>query len=46
MLRVEYIRLKAQIAVLKEVSLNYQGKTIDNVISQLKAIADEVEKKS
>jgi hypothetical protein len=45
MLRAEYIRLKAQIAVLKEVSLNYQGKTIDNVILQLKAIADEVEEK-
>lgn len=46
MLRAEYIRLKAQIAVFKEVSLNYHGKTIDNVILQLKAITDEVEKKS
>lgn len=46
MLKAEYIRLKAQIAVLKEVSLNYHGKTIDNVILQLKAITDEVEKKS
>lgn len=46
MLKAEYIRLKAQIAVLKEVSLNYHGKTIDNVILQIKAITDEVEKKS
>ena len=46
MLKAEYIRLKAQRAVLKEVSLNYQGKTIDNVIQQLKAIADEVEEKN
>jgi len=40
----EYIRLKAQITVLKEVSLCYSGKTIDNIIQQMEATAKEVEK--
>lgn len=29
------IRIEAQIAVLKEIALDYNGKTIDNVIQQL-----------
>lgn len=29
------INIKAQIAVLKEIALEYSGKTIDNVIQQL-----------
>ena len=29
------IRIEAQIAVLKEIALDYKGKTIDNVIQQL-----------
>lgn len=29
------IRIDAQIAVLKEIALDYKGKTIDNVIQQL-----------
>ena len=29
------IRIEAQIAVLKEIALEYNGKTIDNVIQQL-----------
>lgn len=29
------IRISAQIAVLKEIALDYKGKTIDNVIQQL-----------
>lgn len=33
----ENIRLTAQIAILKEVALDYQGKTIDNIILQLEA---------
>lgn len=40
----DYIRMKAQIAVLKEVMINYQGKTIDNIIQQLEARAKEMEK--
>lgn len=40
----EYIKLKAQIAVLKEVQLSgYQGQTIDNIIRQLDAIEKQVE---
>jgi hypothetical protein len=33
----ELIRLEAQIAVLKEVALEYSGKTIDNIIKQMEA---------
>lgn len=40
----DYIRTKAQIAVLKEVSLDYQGKTIDNIIQQMEARVKEMEK--
>lgn len=40
MTNAEYIKLKAKIAVLKEVQLSgYQGQTIDNIIRQLDAIA-------
>lgn len=37
----ELIRLEAQIAVLKEVALEYSGKTIDNIIMQMEARARE-----
>ena len=37
----EFIRLQAQIAVLKEVAKEYQGKTIDNIIQQMEARAKE-----
>lgn len=33
----EYIRLTAQIAVLKEVAIDYSGPTIDNIINQLES---------
>lgn len=33
----EYIILTAQIAVLKEVAIDYSGQTIDNIINQLEA---------
>ena len=33
----ELIRLEAQIVVLKEVLLEYRGKTIDNIIKQMEA---------
>jgi hypothetical protein len=39
----DYIRLTAQIAVLKEIAVDYSGKTIDNIIQQLEAIKKEVE---
>lgn len=44
MTQAEYIRLKAQIAVLKEIALDYSGKTIDNIIQQMEARVKEVEK--
>lgn len=38
----EYARLNAKIAVLKEIAINYSGKTIDNIIQQLEAIKKKV----
>lgn len=38
----EYAMLNAKIAVLKEIAIDYSGKTIDNVIQQLEAIRKEV----
>ena len=32
------IKITAQIAVLKEIAIDYNGKTIDNVIQQLELI--------
>lgn len=29
------IRIEAQIAILKEIAIDYKGKTIDNIIQQL-----------
>ena len=43
MITSEYARLEAQIAVLKEVAEEYPGKTIENIIAQLKARKKEVE---
>lgn len=43
MKQADYIRLTAQIAVLKEVAVDYSGKAIDNIIQQLEAIKKEVE---
>ena len=43
MKQADYIRLTAQIAVLKEIAVDYSGKTIDNIIQQLEAIQKEVE---
>ena len=40
----EYIRLLAQVAVLKEIAMDYPGKTIENVIVQLEARLKEVGK--
>ena len=38
----EYIRLVAQIAVLKEVAMEYQAKTIENIIAQMEARRNEI----
>lgn len=35
MTAADIIRITAQIAILKEIALDYKGKTIDNVIQQL-----------
>lgn len=43
MKQADYIRLTVQIAVLKEIAVDYSGKTIDNIIQQLEAIKKEVE---
>ena len=38
----EYIRLKAQVAVLKEIAMDYPGRTIENVIVQIEARLKEL----
>ena len=38
----EYARLVAKIAVLKEVSEEYPGKTIENIIAQMEARRNEI----
>lgn len=38
----EYIRLVAQIAVLKEIAMEYPAKTIDNIIVQMEARKKEI----
>lgn len=35
-------RLTSQLAILQEVAIDYQGKTIDNIILQMEARLDEV----
>ena len=42
MVVVEYARLNAKIAVLKEIAIDYSEKTIDNTIQQLDAIIEDV----
>ena len=39
----EYSRLVAQIAVLKEVAMQYPTKTIDNIIVQMEARIKQIE---
>ena len=38
----EYIRLIAQIAILKEIAEEYPGKTIENIIQQMEARRKEI----
>lgn len=35
-------RLTSQLTILQEVAIDYQGKTIDNIIQQMEARLDEV----
>lgn len=42
----DYIRLVAQIAVLKEIAIEYSGKTINNIIQELEARKIEAENSS
>ena len=42
MTMAEYIRIVAQIAVLKEVAMQYTTKTIDNIIVQMEARRNEI----
>ena len=42
MKQADYIRLTVRITVLKEIALDYSGKTINNIIQQLEAIKKEV----
>ena len=38
----EYARINAKITLLKEMAIDYSGKTIDNIIQQLEAIRKDV----
>ena len=40
----EYARLIAKIAVLKEIAEEYPGKTIENIIAQMEARREELNK--
>lgn len=42
MLKAKMAVLNAKIAILKEIAIDYSGKTIDNIIHQLEAIREEV----
>lgn len=42
MTMAEYTRLVAQVAVLKEVAMQYPTKTIDNIIVQMEARKKEI----
>lgn len=39
----DYIRLLAQVAVLREIAMDYPGKTIENIIVQIEARLKEVD---
>ena len=38
----EYARINAKITLLKQIAIDYSGKTIDNIIQQLEAIRNDV----
>lgn len=37
MTTADYIRLQAQVAILKEVAISYHGRTIENIIQNIEA---------
>lgn len=41
----QILKLRAMVAVLKDVRTEYSGKTIDNIITQLEARIKEAEKR-
>lgn len=42
---IKYVRMRAQLAVLREVARQYGGRTIENVIMNYEAILREMDKK-
>ena len=38
----EYARINAKVTLLKQIAIDYSGKTIDNIIQQLEAIRKDV----
>ncbi len=44
MASADYFKLKAQLCTLKELAVDYPGKTIENIICQLEARAKEITK--
>lgn len=44
MTNAEYIKLNAQITILREIVVEYQGKTIENIIQQMGARVKDAEK--
>ena len=38
----EYARINAKTTLLKQIAIDYSGKTIDNIIQQLEAIRKDV----
>jgi hypothetical protein len=40
----DYIRITAQIAILRDIAQEYSGKTIENIITQLEARKNETER--
>ncbi len=41
---IKYVRMRAQLAVLREVARQYGGRTIENVIQQIESRIKELEK--
>lgn len=44
MIREEYLRLAVHIAMLEDIAEEYPGKTIENIIAQLEARRNELNK--
>ena len=44
MIREEYLRLSVHIAMLEDIAEEYPGKTIENIIAQLEARRNELNK--